>query len=239
MRKILLSTTSLVFGAALALSVAGSASAGEIGDTIEQAAKDSKVALDWLEGKLDNYGKNPVSYDGPPITLTSTSHVPAISSLAKLQIKAWKNLERMSKGKIKVNASWSASVHSVREGRKAARTGLTDQAPCFSLYSARDYNMVGGLGLPFLFNNSHEAVATAEHLYPKYLKKPDEVYRGLVPACERSRLELRTRWPRRSKCASPQAPVDAAATRAGPPELVVTFVRGRRHLPIVSLRRAA
>ncbi len=177
MRKILLSTTSLVFGAALALSVAGPASAGEIGDTIEQAAKDSKVALDWLEGKLDNYGKNNVSYDGPVITLNSTSHVPSVSSLAKLQIKAWKNLERMSKGKIKVNASWSASVHSVREGRKAARTGLTDQAPCFSLYSARDYNMVGGLGLPFLFNNSHEAVATAEHLYPKYLKKEFERYR--------------------------------------------------------------
>jgi TRAP-type C4-dicarboxylate transport system substrate-binding protein len=37
--------------------------------------------------------------------------------------------------------------------------------------------MVGGLGLPFLFNNSHEAVATAEHLYPKYLKKEFEVYR--------------------------------------------------------------
>ncbi len=125
MRKILLSTTSLVFGAALALSVAGTASAGEIGDSIEQAAKDSKVALDWLEGKAASYGKNNVSYDGPVITLTSTSHVPSVSSLAKLQIKAWNNLERMSKGKIKVKASWSASVHSVREGRKAARTGLT------------------------------------------------------------------------------------------------------------------
>jgi len=177
MRKTLLATTSLVFGAALALSVAGPASAGPISDSIEQAGKDSKVVLDWLEGKAASYGKNDVSYDGPVITLTSTSHVPAISSLAKLQIKAWNNLERMSKGKIKVKASWSASVHSVREGRKAARTGLTDQAPCFSLYSSRDYNMVGGLGLPFLFNNSHEAVATAEHLYPKYLKKEFEVYR--------------------------------------------------------------
>jgi len=113
MRKILLSTTSLVFGAALALSVAGPASAGEIGNTVDQAAKDSKVVLDWLEGKAASYGKNDVSYDGPPITLTSTSHVPGVSSLAKLQNKAWANLERMSKGKIKVDASWSASVHSV------------------------------------------------------------------------------------------------------------------------------
>jgi TRAP-type C4-dicarboxylate transport system substrate-binding protein len=177
MRKILLSTTSLVFGAALALSVAGSANAGQIGATVEQAAKDTKVALDWLEGKAASYGNNPVSYNGPVITFRSTSHIPGVSGLAKLQNKAFDNLERMSNGKIKVETSWSQSVHSVKEGRKAARTGLSDQAPCFSLYSSRDYNMVGGLGMPFLFNNSHEAVATAEHLYPKYLKKEFEVYK--------------------------------------------------------------
>ncbi len=177
MRKTLLSTTSLVFGAALALSVAGPANAGKIGDTVEQAKKDSQVALDWLDGKLDNYGKNEVSYDGPVITLRSTSHIPAVSGLAKMQIKAWNNLERMSNNKIKVETSWSQSVHSVREGRKAVRTGLSDHAPCFSLYTARDYNMVGGLGLPFLFNNSHEAIATAEHLYPKYLKEEFERFK--------------------------------------------------------------
>lgn len=177
MRKILLSTTSLVFGAALALSVAGSANAGQIGASVEQAAKDTKVALDWLEGKAASYGNNPVSYNGPVITFRSTSHIPGVSGLAKLQNKAFDNLERMSNGKIKVETSWSQSVHSVKEGRKAARTGLSDQAPCFSLYSSRDYNMVGGLGMPFLFNNSHEAVATAEHLYPKYLKKEFEVYK--------------------------------------------------------------
>ena len=177
MRKTLLSTTSLVFGAALALSVAGTANAGPIGDSVEQAKADTQVALDWLEGKAPSYGNNNVSYDGPPITLTSTSHIPGVSGLAKLQNQGWANLERMSNGKIKVDASWSQSVHSVREGRKAVRTGLSDHAPCFSLYTARDYQMTGGLGLPFLFNNSHEAVATAEHLYPKYLKKEFERFR--------------------------------------------------------------
>ena len=37
--------------------------------------------------------------------------------------------------------------------------------------------MVGGLGLPFLFNNSHEAVATAEAIYPKYLKEEFERFK--------------------------------------------------------------
>ncbi|NKB48668.1 MAG: hypothetical protein GKS02_04790 [Alphaproteobacteria bacterium] len=177
MRKVLLSTTSLVFGAALALSVAGPANAGPISNNIEDAKKDAQVTLDWFEGKLDNYGKNEVSYDGPPIVFRSSSHIPNVSGLAKLQIQGFNNLERMSGGKIKVETSWSQSVHSVREGRKATRTGLSDHAPCFSLYTSRDYNMVGGLGLPFLFNNSHEAVATAEHLYPKYLKEEFERFR--------------------------------------------------------------
>ncbi|MEP4379658.1 MAG: TRAP transporter substrate-binding protein DctP [Alphaproteobacteria bacterium] len=174
MRKTLLATTSLAMGMVLAI---GSAAAGPFGSTVEEAKGNSQVVLDWLDGKLDNYGKNDVSYDGPVIEFRSTSHIPAVSSLAKLQIKGFNQLESMSGGKIKVSTTWSQSVHGVREGRKAVRTGLSDQAPCFSLYTARDYNVVGGLGLPFLFNNSHEAVATAEHLYPKYLKEEFERFK--------------------------------------------------------------
>jgi hypothetical protein len=74
---------------------------------------------------------------------------------------------------------------------------------------------------------------------PLGVRTPDEVYGGLAPACERPRLELRSRWPRRSKCASPQAPVDVAASGDRPPQLMVAFFGGRRHLPVVSLRRAA
>ncbi len=70
------------------------------------------------------------------------------------------------------------------------------------------------------------------------VRTPDEVYVNRVPACERARLELRPRWPHRSKCASPQAPVDAAGSRAGPVQIEVKFVGGR-HLPVVSLRRVA
>lgn len=177
MRNLLLTTTSMLAGALLAL---GGANAGMVPDDLEQAKKESQIVLDWLDGKLDNYGKNKVAYDGPVFTLRSSSHVPEVSGLAKLQIAAWKNLERMSNGKIKVENGWSQTVHNVREGRKAVRTGLSDQAPCFSLYTARDYDMAGAMGLPFLFTNSHEATAAAEHLYPKYLKKEFEKYQVLI-----------------------------------------------------------
>jgi hypothetical protein len=69
------------------------------------------------------------------------------------------------------------------------------------------------------------------------VQTPDEVYHGLPPACREPRIELRCRWPHESKCASPQAP----RAPDEPADLVVEvkLLGGRRHLPIVSLRRAA
>ena len=68
-------------------------------------------------------------------------------------------------------------------------------------------------------------------------RTPDEVYHRLVPACRRPRYEPRARWPRGSPCARPHALVKG---RPGARlELEVRFHAGRRHLPVVSLRRVA
>ncbi|UCE60064.1 MAG: DDE-type integrase/transposase/recombinase [Phycisphaerales bacterium] len=68
-------------------------------------------------------------------------------------------------------------------------------------------------------------------------KTPNEVYSHLRPANRRPRIEPRKRWPRRASCAEPHTLV------AGQPgdgfTLEVKFHNGRRHLPIVSLKRAA
>jgi hypothetical protein len=59
----------------------------------------------------------------------------------------------------------------------------------------------------------------------------------VLPACERPRYEPRARWPRRAHCASPHAPV---TSHCGTPiRLDVRYHWGRKHLPIVELRRAA
>ena len=68
-------------------------------------------------------------------------------------------------------------------------------------------------------------------------KTPNEVYRDLQPARERPRLEPRKRWPRTAACASPQAPV--AGNRGAVIRLDVHYYAGRKHPPIVALRRAA
>jgi len=66
---------------------------------------------------------------------------------------------------------------------------------------------------------------------------PDEIYHRRRPAFRAPRFEPRHRWPRRSPCASPQTLI------RGQPgvriELSVHFLVDRRHLPIVTLKRAA
>jgi hypothetical protein len=66
---------------------------------------------------------------------------------------------------------------------------------------------------------------------------PDEAYHGRHPTCRHPRFEPRAHWPRGSPSARPGVPI-----RGWPGqrlELHVEFQTGRKHLPIVTLRRAA
>ena len=83
----------------------------------------------------------------------------------------------------------------------------------------------------FAWYNEHRPHATLAG------KTPNEAYFRLRTANERPRIEPRERWPRRTPCAAPRTLI------AGQPgdrfTFQVDFHDGRRHLPIVSLRRAA
>jgi len=68
-------------------------------------------------------------------------------------------------------------------------------------------------------------------------RTPDEVYFGLRPACLAPRYEPRRKWPRRSPCAAPQTKI--RGRRGVRVELHVQCLAGRKHLPIVELKRAA
>ena len=67
---------------------------------------------------------------------------------------------------------------------------------------------------------------------------PDEVYFRQMPACRKPRFEPRPRWPRRSPSARPHALVRGRPGGAGM-ELGIEHHHGRKHLPVVTLRRAA
>jgi transposase InsO family protein len=65
---------------------------------------------------------------------------------------------------------------------------------------------------------------------------PDEMYHRRRHAIRAPRLEPRRRWPRRSPCASPRTLIRGQpGVRLG---LQVQYLAGRRHLPIITLKRA-
>ena len=68
-------------------------------------------------------------------------------------------------------------------------------------------------------------------------KTPSEVYFGRFPANRRPRFEPRSGWPRGSPCAKPWALVRGSPGASF--ALEVTYLRGHKHLPIVTLKRAA
>jgi hypothetical protein len=66
---------------------------------------------------------------------------------------------------------------------------------------------------------------------------PNELYHGLLSANRRPPCDPRSRWPRKSRCAKLQT---LAAGQPGTDfTLKIDFVAGRRHLPIVTLKRVA
>jgi hypothetical protein len=68
-------------------------------------------------------------------------------------------------------------------------------------------------------------------------RTPWEVHDGLPPANEERRFEPRSHCPTRSPCASPQ--VGIRGERGAKFTLMVGFVEGRRHLPVIELQQAA
>jgi transposase InsO family protein len=68
-------------------------------------------------------------------------------------------------------------------------------------------------------------------------RTPREVYDGLRPANTKPRIEPRADWPDNASCASPQTMIrcECGATVT----VIISYLEGRRHLPVVELREAA
>jgi transposase InsO family protein len=74
------------------------------------------------------------------------------------------------------------------------------------------------------------------HTYLKG-KTPKEVYDSLTPANSKPRYEPRSRWPRGSPCAAPLTKIKGR--RGAKLVLVIGFIEGRKHLPVIELKRVA
>ena len=136
--------------------------------SIADVEASTKVAADWADGKLANYGSAKVTYTGEPIVLRLSSHLPPVSGLAKSMMKSLPILERMSNGKLKIEARFGGTVHSVTEGLDALRSGITDITACFTFLAPTNFPMTTMLSLPGKFPNAAVQTAVAERLAPKY-----------------------------------------------------------------------
>ncbi len=98
--------------------------------------------------------------------------------------------------------------------------------------------------VPFRLDRMRHELACYATWYNQYRphtglegRTPMEVYRGLSAANEAPRFEPRSRWPRKSRCASPAAPVKGK--RGVRLTLALSRFENRPHLPVIELRRAA
>jgi TRAP-type C4-dicarboxylate transport system substrate-binding protein len=180
MRKRLFMTSCFVLTAALLFAYVPRLFA----QTIEEMDAATKVAQDWLSGKLKDYGPAKVTYTGEPFTMQFTAHFPAVAGISKTIFEpSFRILEKMTNGKILVKSRYGATVHGAAQGIAAARDGLTDVAPGFVGYDPKSFHLFHVAALPYLFPNSFVTSIVLESLYPKYFKEEYErlgVYMGRI-----------------------------------------------------------
>ena len=122
--------------------------------------------------------KGPVekfTYQGPLITLRLSHSAPATFPTIKTTLIPWtKMVEKESNGKIRVETYFNGTLHSAKDGFKAAVNDITDFTPAYTMYQAGSFQLHHVLGLPFAFPNAAVGSRVAEELYPKYFKKEYE-----------------------------------------------------------------
>ncbi len=138
--------------------------------TLDEVRQSVQAAMDWRDLKLGDYGAPKITYDGDPITINFSSHLPEQSAQAKFLKQSFDVLDKMSEGKLKVSARWSGTVHSVSEGFEANRSGITDMSACFTFLNISNFPLTKALSLPGLFPNAGTLSIVAEKLAGKYFE---------------------------------------------------------------------
>lgn len=121
-------------------------------------------------------------------TLKYSNYYPESSAVAQNVHKPVLDaITKGTDGDIKFQEYWAGSLHSLPDGFKAARSGLTDmtQAYCFTLPTS--FNLPHADALPFAFSNSVVGSVVMEELYNKYFKNEYEkqgVYNAMFPVLE-------------------------------------------------------
>lgn len=143
--------------------------------TFEEACAQASVARAWLDGDFVDAVDYPVTYDGEPVTFIVTGHPPPTASAVVDVLKpAFRVLERMARGRIRVEDHWGASIHRDRDGVAALNDGRSHLAPIYSGWDSEAYKLAQGLQLPGLFPDSEMATLISEELYDRFFRSDVE-----------------------------------------------------------------
>ncbi len=94
-------------------------------------------------------------------------------------------IEEQMKGRIKFDRYWAGSLHSLADGFKALRSGLTDVTQTYVFNNSGAFDLMNADFLPYLFKTAISATATWDELYPKWFKKEFErqgIYAAMHPS---------------------------------------------------------
>lgn len=122
------------------------------------------------------------------VTLTYSNYYPEVSAVVQnIHKPVLESITKGAGGTIQFKEYWASSLHSLLDGFKAARSGLTEmtQAYCFTVPTS--FNLPHCDSLPFAFENSVVGSVVMEELYNKYFKKEYEkqgVYCAFYPVLE-------------------------------------------------------
>lgn len=135
----------------------------------------------WLSGELKPPAL-PIDYDGEPVTMRVSSFLsPAIKLVSDVWEPAFARLEEESGGKIKVKTYYGGALHSLPDGFKAVREGVTDFTHCMTALDPGHFEIMSAVTAPFLFADASVGTMVAQEVYPEFLKKEYEaqgVYLG-------------------------------------------------------------
>jgi TRAP-type transport system periplasmic protein len=144
---------------------------------VAKVAAATKNAADWLNGRLkdSDYNMPAITYKGPTITLRWSHHVPPVSGMAKSVYKpGFRLLEKLSKGKIKVEERWGGTVHAANAGYEATRSGLTDMTACYAFYNPTTFHLMHVMSLPGIVPSSPAGTRITQEAYNEFFRKEME-----------------------------------------------------------------
>ncbi|MEG2173432.1 MAG: TRAP transporter substrate-binding protein DctP [Desulfovibrionaceae bacterium] len=119
------------------------------------------------------------------ITLKCACYYPNAGDIGSgIHWETFNFLENEFNGRLKFERYFGQSLHSLTDGFKALRAGLSHIAQAYPLNNQGAFDLCMGDGLPFLYNNVAVATQTMESMYPKWFKSEFEhqgIYLGWIP----------------------------------------------------------